>query len=204
MSAMLGYVAYAAVGATYALLDPALLGPAGVVLKVAPILGLLVLSLRRRDFVLAAGVFASAVGDTLLGISDGLFVAGLAAFLVAQLLYIARFSRQRRFDRAAMGLAATVVGAGALVYGVLFPQLGPLALPVGVYLCAIVGMGVFAGAFAGDRRRLFLGAAFFVVSDTLIALDRFITPLPAAHTAIMLTYYVAQLAIVSAVLRSAR
>src|SRR5512141_2427276 len=60
-----------------------------------PVVLLAVFCLReRRDvyaYLIAAGLFASAAGDVLLEIAPGLFLAGLASFLVAHLCYVAAF-----------------------------------------------------------------------------------------------------------------
>lgn len=40
-----------------------------------------------------------------------------------------------------------------------------------------------------------IGGIFFVISDGLIAFDKFYSPIQCAHTFVMITYYVAQLGI---------
>ena len=47
-----------------------------------------------------------------------------------------------------------------------------------------------------------LGAAFFMLSDTLLALNRFVTPLPMAQLGVLTTYYAAQCLMVGGLIRS--
>lgn len=48
------------------------------------------------------------------------------------------------------------------------------------------------------------GAIAFVISDTLLAINRFLTPLPASPVWVLSTYYAAQCLIVGGMLRSER
>lgn len=45
-----------------------------------------------------------------------------------------------------------------------------------------------------------LGSVLFVISDSIIAIDKFYTPVANAQTAIMVTYYVAQFGIALSVI----
>jgi uncharacterized membrane protein YhhN len=49
-----------------------------------------------------------------------------------------------------------------------------------------------------------LGAGFFMLSDTLLAINRFVSPLPMSQVWVLSTYYVAQVLIVVGMLRSGR
>lgn len=49
---------------------------------------------------------------------------------------------------------------------------------------------------------MFLGAFFFVVSDSVLSLDFFIRPIPYSHPIIMFTYYAAQLGIALSIVDS--
>jgi uncharacterized membrane protein YhhN len=110
---------------------------------------------------------ASLVGDVLL-LPPGRLMGGLAAFLVAQLAYAAAFLVGPR--ETAWLLVGVVVAAGFLV-GVGRPivrgaaRVG-LALPVMVYLGAILAMGVLATGSASPLAAA--GAWAFVTSDALL------------------------------------
>lgn len=150
---------------------------------------------------LAVALVASTAGDVLL-IPGGepWFLAGLGAFLVAQLAYVVTF---------APWSAASVLGGRrwrALPYAValvallrlLVPGLGALAAPVVVYATVIM---VMAAAATGVSRTTALGAGAFVVSDALIALTSLteLVALPRPGAFVMTTYLAGQALIVRGV-----
>lgn len=198
-------IAFAVSATLYMVLDAAGVNGAWMAaLKIVPIAILARLAAHglaglTRGLTLAALGF-SASGDVLLALKfPHQFVFGLGAFLLAQLTYAGNFLRaaqtgfwrRRRFwlRTAPLLLAATLLAQ------TLLPVAGELAPAVLVYLLAIVAMALSAAAHRGDSGLLFAGAVTFMASDTLIALNRFVAPLPLAATGIMLTYYGAQLAL---------
>ncbi|RYF31400.1 MAG: hypothetical protein EOO26_13330 [Comamonadaceae bacterium] len=154
----------------------------------------------RFDSKLLFGLVASLAGDVLLML-HGLFVPGLVCFLVAHLAYIALFRDGVGLFPRRGALAATLC-IGAAMYAVLWLGGLPPALriPVGFYVAVIACMAAQAigrAAVLGDARARWVavGACFFMVSDTLLALNRFVTPLPLAQLWVLATYYVAQMLI---------
>jgi alkenylglycerophosphocholine hydrolase len=148
------------------------------------------------------GLLLSALGDVLLE-GRGLFVAGLSAFLLAHLAYTAAFLADERRLRWARALPFVVWlgAAGALVW----PGLGALTLPVGVYMIAIGAMMWRAAARVDPGRAGALlgcgGAVLFGLSDTLIALDRFRAPIEGVRYPIILLYWAGQAGIAWSVRR---
>ncbi|HLT78140.1 MAG TPA: lysoplasmalogenase [Ferrovibrio sp.] len=141
----------------------------------------------------------SAAGDVFLAVDrTGLFVHGLASFLAAHLVYLWHFAacRPRPFglDLGRQLLVSALLGFVAFMLWVLVPRLGALTLPVCLYILAITLMGVAAIALRG-RPLVILGALSFILSDSLIALDKFVAPLEFAGPAIWITYALAQLLI---------
>lgn len=152
--------------------------------------------LARYRGLIAAGLLCSLVGDVLLLWPDSFFVGGLAAFLAAHVCYLTAF-RQDGGDRPGTAvlvpLLAVATGALALVWD----GLGGLRAPVLVYVAVIVAMWWAAIGRWRVRRSpsaalAALGATVFVVSDGLLALNRFRAPLPAAAVLVLVPYYVAQ------------
>jgi uncharacterized membrane protein YhhN len=183
-------------------------GPWMASMKIVPIAILALLALRSlsgltRTLALAALAF-SALGDLLLALEfANRFVYGLGAFLLAQLIYASNFLRAADFRSRRTALRGVPVLIAALLLArVLLPAAGELAPAVLVYLLAIVIMALCAAAHQGDSALLFAGAVTFMVSDTLIALNKFVIPLPVAGTAIMVTYYGAQLALLYGLARA--
>ena len=177
---------------------------ASVVIKgmsIAPLALLAYRMLRDRDGVtLGISLLFSTLGDVFLAIGeDRLFTFGLASFLVAHLLYVVLFVRNWPKPMSANAsqkmIAALVVIFSAVMLAWLWPSLGDLKLPVAAYLCAITGMGV-AATLAGFRAWWVVrGAMLFIVSDSMIALSKFKSPIEHSDYLIWATYYVGQLSI---------
>ena len=80
-----------------------------------------------------------------------------------------------------------------IIMGVLlFPRLGDMLIPVAAYLFIILAMGISAALGTANRTLVIVGALLFILSDSLIAINRFLTPVPLAGFLIMITYYLAQ------------
>lgn len=144
--------------------------------------------------ILAALVFGS-LGDIALDLSflSFAFPLGLGLFLIGNVLYAARFLREFKFRPLRLLLAAAVATYAAGIFWISLPKLGAMFWPVFAYLFAISAMAV-AAAFSRKVSdwRLFTGAASFVVSDSLIALNLFYQPIPARALLVLGTYYLAQ------------
>jgi uncharacterized membrane protein YhhN len=112
------------------------------------------------------------------------------------------------FPRRAMLAATLLIGAG--MYAFLWQGGLPPALrtPVGVYVVVIACMAAQAIGRAAVLREadpsavwVAVGACFFMLSDALLATNRFISPLPLAQLWVLATYYAAQILIVRHVRR---
>ncbi len=132
----------------------------------------------------AAALLLSWLGD----ITLSNFVVGLVFFLLAQLTYAYVFGRGP--GKIKWPAAAIFAFCAALLVW-LVPHAGSMAGPVVVYALAISVM-----AFLASRVNTiaFVGALLFVLSDSVIAVDRFITSVsvPSPDLLIMLTYLVGQ------------
>lgn len=159
-----------------------------------------------RGWLLAA-LAGSLAGDVFL-MFDGFFIPGLVAFLLAHLAYIARLRQDAPWlasRRAWLGVAAVGLGVYALLWTGGLPA--ALRLPVAVYVCAIGLMAAQAFGRAAvlrdaPARLAAAGAACFMVSDTLLAFNRFVTPLPAQALWVLGSYYAAQGLLVAGLLRA--
>ena len=182
----------------------------GAHLKIVPILILAWTAWTQaaRDWrlPLTAAFLLSALGDLLLdldGLWGDLFIAGLGSFLLAQLCYAGLFWTHRSSDARRRWLALAYVPVAALLAWQILPGVGDLVWPVGGYLLAISAM--VTGAALTDRPLLlFAGAFIFAISDTLLAFDRFLQPVPAADVLIMSTYYLGQGLICAGALQTTR
>lgn len=158
----------------------------------------------RRDLAtMLAALALSWVGDVAL--LAGSFEVGLGAFLATHLTYVAAFRRARSAAsgagaKFAPAAALGVVVAGAAALALLWPHLGEQRLAVTLYVAAIVAMVAAAAMRCGrttpESATLMLGGAvLFLLSDSIIAIDRFVQPVAAGGVIIMATYTSAQLAI---------
>jgi uncharacterized membrane protein YhhN len=146
-----------------------------------------------------AGLVFSLLGDVALMFPDKWFQAGLVAFLAAQVLYILAFKPQSGHSVPPLTFLPFVL-YGLLMYFLLAPHLGPLKVPVLVYVAAITLMAGFAAARYVDRGGAkpllaFAGAILFLISDSVLAYDRFARKVPGARVVVLGTYFPAQLLI---------
>lgn len=150
-------------------------------------------------------LFFSLVGDIfLLRTARSDFLGGLIAFLLAHLAYVLAFltvgfhqwwawfgvlitvslglTSGRRIVRAAARAEGVALGAG-----------------VTAYLLVICAMVITASGTA--RPLVLLGALAFVISDTVLAMDRFVGPRAHARLVVVMTYHLGQVLMVVGTLR---
>lgn len=146
------------------------------------------------------------VGDiTLLQDSPRRFLAGLGAFLLGHLAFVAAFLARglEQPGRAVVALLVLAILAAAVVRQVLSAARReggwPLAGPVAAYILVISAM-LLAAWMTGDLV-VALGATAFAVSDSILALNRFTGARAWAPLAVMVSYHVAQVLIVVGMLR---
>ncbi len=153
---------------------------------------------------ITAGLVCSLVGDVFLMLPSDQFVAGLASFLVAHLLYIAAFVRHGGRTRDVV--AAGVFGVAALMLVVIWPTLGALRWPVVAYVSVIATMAWQALARwrhlrTGDAQLAAVGALIFLCSDSALALRKFRGDFPGSVVVVLGTYWIAQWCIAASVTR---
>ncbi len=145
------------------------------------------------------------VGDVLLMLpadSTALFAGGLASFLAAHLLLILGLAASMDGGAgwvvvALAGIAAAVAAPARAVLRAVARDHRELLGPVIAYVAVLAVMGAVAlAAGAGAGRpgadpALFAGAVAFIASDTLLAYNRFVRPLPRATLSVHVTYHLA-------------
>ncbi len=166
----------------------------GMVLRTEP-----AVSPRYRRW-MAAGMVCSLAGDVFLMLPQDAFVAGLVSFLLAHLCFIVALLGDSRFAERPWGMLACVA-YGAFNLWALWPSLpDALHVPVVVYVLVLSGMGGQAvvranrharDALAGSAQWSMAGALLFMLSDTLLAWDRFRFVIPLSGLWVLATYYAA-------------
>lgn len=158
-------------------------------------------------------LFFSWLGDLLLlrGSENLYFMAGLLSFLTAHVLYIFFFRRFRSpapsHRNNSIMLPVLVMAYSIAFYAILWPHLGAMRLPVALYCLVITIMLLQALATrpaAGHPAWLYFccGAALFVLSDSVLAFDKFYASYPGLGLVVMATYGSAQWLITQGTLRS--
>jgi uncharacterized membrane protein YhhN len=143
------------------------------------------------------GLVFSLSGDVFL-MFEKYFALGLLSFLIAHLFYIEAFTSALPIsDIIYWPSLLPFMLFGVLVLAYIFSGLRKLKIPVIFYLLVIVVMGWQAtNHWLSFPSLLSLGAAagafIFMISDSLIAINRFKTPVKHARFWIMSTYYFAQ------------
>lgn len=165
--------------------------------------------------VLMAIVF-SCLGDTLLMLqkhNPNYFMFGLGAFLVAHIFYILAYRQHQGegsadelqgLQRIRFALPVVLSGTGLVV--ILYNHLGDLKIPVLVYATVLTYMVLtalfrFGKTNTGSFTMVFGGAILFMISDSLIAVSKFLEPLAMGSFWIMTTYIAAQFLIVRGLIR---
>ena len=171
---------------------------------------------NKLRFSITIALIFSFLGDTFLlfdANNELFFLLGLGSFLVAQTAYAFTFFKDIRkptpFSLAYLFVViAFVLAYVSIFFYNLFSSLGGMAIPVFVYAIAVGSMGLMAALrFKSVSNKSFylvlLGAVLFILSDTFIALDKFLFEgqLPFASIIIMSTYIVAQFLIVKGLIR---
>lgn len=162
-----------------------------------------------RNLTLLALIF-SLLGDILLmftHLNPNYFLSGLVAFLIAHIMYILAFRKQKHSDKPSIGFLIALMIYGGLIFYLLREELNDMLIPVAIYMLVILTM-----AFSASRRKgsvsynsyllVLIGAIFFIISDSLIAINKFSSPVPLSNILIMSTYAIAQYLIVLGLLLS--
>lgn len=145
----------------------------------------------------------SLVGDIFLMLPSDRFIAGLASFLLAHIAYSVAFMSQWQGAQH-VGLLLLCASVGMVAFLFLRPVLGAFTVPVAVYVMVITVMAYAAWLYWTQTQSqaallASLGATLFVLSDFILAINRFRYAFRAATALIMTTYFVAQGLFVSSV-----
>ena len=144
---------------------------------------------------LVGGLCFSLLGDIFLMLPGDRFLAGLAAFFIAHLFYCAVFWIDQGTLIWWTGLP--VAGLAGVAGWYLKDGFGEMKIPAYAYLGVICIMVWLAfSRWMGDGRLesllAFSGAVLFMISDLILAINRFKVELKSARALDLLTYYCGQ------------
>jgi len=167
----------------------------------------------RNKIVLAVALVFSWTGDTLLifVFKDAIyFILGLVAFLIAHIFYIILFAKELKKANGKIELRKAVLLLVVIyliaLLMILIPHLGGLTIPVIIYSVVISTMLYMACLLSFHWPKpasiyLLTGAISFILSDSILAFDKFYQPIPMSGFLIMATYLYAQGALVKSCIK---
>lgn len=174
-------------------------------------------NIDKKVVQLAVVAFAfSWVGDVLLMFTNEasiFFILGLASFLVAQIVYIFLFLRtinlsgKKPFLKKKPFFLIAYIAYGLVVYTVLYNNLEvDMRIGIFVYMVALLSMSSMALNRFGNGHPIsfsyvFIGSILFVLSDTMIAINKFMVAIPYEGIFVMVTYISAQYLIMKGILK---
>jgi len=141
------------------------------------------------------------------------FMIGLVSFLIAQIFYVFLFLRtinisgKKPFLKKKPYFLIGYIAFGLIIYIVLYNHLDEvLKVAVFVYMVALLGMSSMALNRFGNGHPIsfsyiFIGSILFVLSDSMIAINKFLAPIPYEGIFIMTTYISAQYLIMKGLLK---
>lgn len=171
--------------------------------------------LEKPTYLLTAAALAlSLFGDVFLlfePYSNRFFILGLAAFLLAHLVYGLVFSRKwntKPGPAVYLGIFL-LIAFGTILFWYLKPSLSTLLIPVLAYVFAILFMAIsaltrFRKVSSPSFWFVLIGALSFIASDSILAIDRFKSDIPLSNLWIMGSYALAQYMLVEGLLKQGR
>ncbi len=167
-------------------------------------------SRNRFSQLVQGGLFFSLAGDVALlfaAMHELYFILGLLLFLIAHICYIIAFRTFSKHEQINFTTAELIfftlpyIVVSGIVFFTLSSRLGTLFYPVLCYVTVITGMGIASALrykHASNMSFILImcGAICFMLSDTLLAFNKFYTPFKFAGISIMASYILAQYLIV--------
>lgn len=162
------------------------------------------------NILVTSALLFSIAGDTLLmfvEFGEIFFILGLVCFLFTQLCYILLFSYIHKIEnlKATWLWAIPVLAYYAMFMYKLAPHLGSQKIPVFIYAIVISGMLYTALRLnhlkpTSAAYLLMGGALLFVISDSVLAFNKFYEPIVYNEWIIMISYVAAQFLIISGII----
>ena len=169
-------------------------------------------SVQRKSKLFIGAVLFSFLGDVLLLYDTELFfMLGLVAFLIAHILFISMVVSMLKKSSVTQKVTA-VIPFLATYFGLLYllkDSLGELLIPVVIYGLVISIFGVISllnhlVSKSKASQYLIFGAIFFVVSDSLLAINKFYESQEYYPVIVIVTYMVAQYLICISVIENSK
>lgn len=168
---------------------------------------------KNRLFVLA--LFFCWLGDLFLvfdHVNELYFMGGLGSFLIAHVLLIFLYGKLKNPTGVSLNgpqkarVSFPIILAGTGLISILYPTLGALKIPVIIYAVALMIMvlqSVYRYGFTSSQSfwSVCVGALLFMLSDSLLAINKFYQPIASAGVLVIATYMAALYFIVQGVIQ---
>ncbi len=145
---------------------------------------------NKYELIIVYGLLICALGDLFMDY-EKMFMFGMLSFLVGQILYISGFLTLYEMSGWDKLFYLVLILAGALCYYffALSKNLGKDKVPVLIYLIAICTM---LWSTIPSMSSATAGALLFVISDSLLAYDKYVERIKNRDFLILSTYFVGQ------------
>ena len=147
------------------------------------------------------GLICSALGDFLLDYDRiNWFIFGLGAFLFAHVFYLLSFkpiSLTLLKKRVIYLFIYSIYGL--VMFTMIASSLGTLFIPVLIYMSVLLLMGITSLISEKSNKWLIIGGLSFIISDSILGVNKFYYSVENAHVYIMISYYFAQYALVKGI-----
>lgn len=155
------------------------------------------------DYKILFALLFSTIGDILLMPVVDYFLGGLMGFLIAHIFYISAFLSEKKTPLKSIdNWKKAILVIGIITYFslllLLYPKLDSLVLQIAIIVYASILLSLLIISIIRAPKNpkssdlIVIGAFLFLLSDGMIALNKFVFPIPAEALFIMGTYTLAQ------------
>ncbi|MCM3124974.1 lysoplasmalogenase [Mesobacillus sp. AQ2] len=147
---------------------------------------------KPAQWIIITGLFICMLGD---GLIAGSFIFGLAAFLTGHLFYLFGFIRTWKFSKTRFAMIILIFVYSFLISNELVKALmdngnSNLIIPVIAYVF-VISLMAWSAIMTGNKWAI-AGSFLFVLSDSILSWNLFVSDVPQSSLLIMSTYYTAQ------------
>lgn len=144
------------------------------------------------QWILLVGLFTCMLADGFIAYS---FILGLATFLIGHLFYVVGFSRAWKFSKLRFSMILLILTYSFLMGRILVIALiedgnNTLVFPVIAYVI-VISLMAWMAIMSGNKWAI-IGSLLFVISDSILSWNMFVSDIPQSTFLIMSTYYSAQ------------
>jgi alkenylglycerophosphocholine hydrolase len=147
---------------------------------------------KSTQWIILTGLSICMLADGLIASS---FIFGLAAFLIGHLFYLFGFFRRWKYSKTRFAMITLIFVYSILIGSELVTSLTEndnrnLVIPVIAYIL-VISLMAWSAIMTGNQWAIG-GSILFVISDSILSWNMFVSDVPQSNLLIMFTYYTAQ------------